>query len=88
MLLLPNELDHQNSTVLDRKGFSSPNKEICLKMAAFLLAFLPLELSRSLSFRGSAALLDKLWENGNPTLSNIKPGRQRAWLYPLTATRM
>jgi sulfur transfer protein SufE len=36
MLLLPNELAHQISTLLDRKGFSSPNQEACLKWLRFI----------------------------------------------------
>jgi hypothetical protein len=80
VFLLPNELAHQITILLDRKGVSSPNKEVCLKWLRFYWDFCHYNLYRT---ENLPPFLDKLREKWQSDRQRNQAQKAIAWFHHL-----
>jgi integron integrase len=83
VLLLPNELAHQISTLLDRKGVSSPNKEACLKWLRFYWDFCHKYHYDPYCTESLSPFLDKLREKRQSDPQRNQARQAMTWFYCL-----
>jgi hypothetical protein len=83
VLLLPNELAHQISTLLDRKVVSSPNKEACLKWLCFYWDFCHKYYYNIYYSESLSPFLDKLREKRQSGQQRNQARQAITWFYCL-----